>query len=774
MLHCSSGDGVTALELVEIFRTGKPEKALETQGDALQEVTDNYLDHSTERSRFMRLMEKITDRLTDVEQNGYSRVKDPLGSLTKDSETKEEVSRRAATSLEDAAKKKKKKKKKKTQQQIAEPGNMSAPKPVPISAIFEKQEDPMISALLGMGFSREQISAAAKACGGTNRATADDLVMWIFSQEGGGTEVAAVESAAVAPSTVDDATLEAADFIDPNSVEGEQNLSNKQQDQRELAAAHVQKGMMEAASRAEEERLATQRLTAKKEEQRRRNREWNNREVNRQKEETEAKLAQEMQRRARAEQQRMMGEHMAAQQLLGAPQGMVGVPQQISYTANVQTVAAGGGQHHTSSVHPNPKIGATHILQSNGEVRSLQGGFIPSGYSNNEHQIQVPGQTGLHPQAEFNIQVPPIGGAPQMTIDARAPGCNDAFDGQPRNISNAHGEMQPPATVDVSTFQQFPMRGKAEQEALLRSMTAEDGTVSSMGSSMQRESRTAQNTYKSRNGPCTPKGRRGANPPSSSYTPPPGFLLTGPSTSSPPDTAAMLMQQQQQTMQEVVSEEPNHLGEIRATAKAFVPTNFKPSAVPSSTPQHQNTNGGYASAPTPGEFLADPSVVSEKRSWMGGLGMDQAEVATSSSLLNPSSSLLPAGLAPSRFGSAGQHSHSPIPSEMSSMTGAPKSSDNLDPFSAVGGSSSGVGVGMDIWGGSGAAAPTLPFSFGEATSSLAREPALRTFGTIESIFDDGNKNETAGGDSWGSGDILGGVGGGGNATSKNTGLGSIW
>jgi hypothetical protein len=127
----------------------------------------------------------------------------------------------------------------------------------------EDFSDPLVTALLGMGFANDVILAAVKACGGSSRATADDLVTWILGQcaDSGDAATIGVSSSdgpSIGEKSSDD--VNSRTDIVPKALDEESRAIDEKQRQEEAA----------------------RRLAEKREEQRRRNREWNNREQARQ------------------------------------------------------------------------------------------------------------------------------------------------------------------------------------------------------------------------------------------------------------------------------------------------------------------------------------------------------------------------------------------------------------------------------------------------------------------------------------------------------------
>jgi len=205
---------------------------------------------------FLKSLENASKRIHEVEINGYivpgllGDVKGPSGA---------------------AKKRKKKKKKKQNGEKDSEVSNETsvaqAPKAsLPISAAKEAPPedfaDPLVTALLGMGFANDEILAAVEACGGSSRATADDLVTWILGQGAdGGVAVGGV-----------------------GSSEGQSpgKLSSHEADDNKVNSPSAPQAGARAADERRRQEEAAKRLAEKREEQRRRNREWNNREQARQ------------------------------------------------------------------------------------------------------------------------------------------------------------------------------------------------------------------------------------------------------------------------------------------------------------------------------------------------------------------------------------------------------------------------------------------------------------------------------------------------------------
>eukprot|EP00533_Pseudo-nitzschia_delicatissima_P009248 CAMPEP_0116090636 /NCGR_PEP_ID=MMETSP0327-20121206/7077_1 /TAXON_ID=44447 /ORGANISM="Pseudo-nitzschia delicatissima, Strain B596" /LENGTH=1228 /DNA_ID=CAMNT_0003581933 /DNA_START=252 /DNA_END=3938 /DNA_ORIENTATION=+ len=276
----SDGKGLTPRELVQIVQSGNYEEVIETHGLALQEMTNAFFNHQQERKVFVKKLERVQQRLSSIEKNGYTPLSNDKTENPIDSDPQTEV----ATKSKPEGKKKKKKKKKKQSGKEAESGtasntgaNQNTAASARSNSILSKEEkDPLVAALIGMGFNEEQIMAAVKACGGTHRATADDLVTWILGQ-GENEEV----------------------FTEPQNNSGTKEESKQPRDQsnqskQESVGSNEYELRQQQVEEARQKEEAARRLAAKREETRRRNREWNNREQARQQKEGKAKVAQKL------------------------------------------------------------------------------------------------------------------------------------------------------------------------------------------------------------------------------------------------------------------------------------------------------------------------------------------------------------------------------------------------------------------------------------------------------------------------------------------------
>jgi hypothetical protein len=538
------GKGITAIELAEAVLAGKQDD-VKTDGSALQDAITSFQSNRDDLRRYHSFLRFVIERLTDVAKNGHS---PPPGAR------KEEDPQEQHENQKSLSKSKKKKKKKKQQQQEQN----SAPPPTPAAPL--EQEDPMIAALLGMGFSNEQIQAAAKACGGTARATADDLVMWIFTQEAGG-------DAQQAPQPDEEIPAAAAQPVEQELVE-------------EWTEETAEFERLEAARKAEEARLAQQRLLQKREEQRRRNRDWNDREQARH---TQAKL-----------------------------------------TA-VQKTRVGQPPVYGSAAQP--------VLDLHGQTagHAVKQRAMPNGVHHGQ-------KNGLYAGATAAAAKPPAVPIKILTRPKTTPeGINNVI--LPLNV-----KKHPPGLETIG----------ADFSRIGSSGIAEDATVSSLGSGIVGQNDWMNETDSLANDPPVLAGFLGV--PATGATPP-GFQFGG-SQYSPEisftgsDPLAF-------------AGDPNPMGEIRATARAFVPTSFKP------PPGLSNGPVGYP--------VSELSTIGE---------------LNHGAHLNPLASLLPGGLAPPQAGqqpfvqqvlngfdhmqmATPTTSYSPSPSATSSVTGISATDDLL-------------------------------------------------------------------------------------------------
>jgi len=534
------GKEVTALELAQVLLSGR-QSSIQSCGSAWSEANEYC---SEDRSRYYLFLRHAVERLSNCISYGYTPLISAAPRVKQEEAQQHQQNRVPATGTPSNSKNRKKKKKKKQQQQQQQQQQQRQITPAPV-AVQEQQEDPMITALLGMGFTREQINSAAKACGGTARATADDLVQWIFAKEAGEEPPTMPQPADQHPITIlpEEPKPVAADIV----------------------AAKAEHERLEAFRKAEEARLAQQRLLLKREEQRRRNREWNNREQARQQEEAQARL------RARA-----------------------------TY----------------APVIPNPVVGMNDILnhqtmttshhQKNGLIGEIATGGVMNGLSkHNSTPIKI--LTRLKSSHEGQISSVPV-----ATL-------------APTNL-----KKHPPGLESVG--QDFSHVGTTTGNF------SEDATVSSLGSGIVGANEwTIEHDIVSHESALA--GFQGL----STGVPPPGFQFGSGQNFSPEAS----YESNEQFVPDI-----NATGEIRATARSFVPTSFKPPpGLPSNGGTVRSLSGSSYELPAIGESNHAPIDI----------------------LNNPATTLLP-GMLPSQHNTGFSTLHVPFsqnPGCVSSVMGIP-------------------------------------------------------------------------------------------------------
>ena len=352
--------GLTARELANAFlsehkNNNNHNNLVVCEGSALHDVSVRFQQQQqseTRRSYHDDSLRPLVERLLDVEQNGYhppsSTILDFATSTTDD--TVASTTTATTTTQRDAPRKRKKKK-----QQPPPPTTTTSAKPSEPSQ-QQQQQDPLVTALLGMGFTSEQINAAAKACGGTHRATADEMVAWIFGQQ------------QPTPPQDNDDGQEEDDVWQSDNTNGAKKKKNEEtttqkandlsKEKAAMAAAAAERArqerLLEEEKRRNEEKQRAERLAAKREEQRRRNREWNHKEQARQREMARAKMAQAMQTRERT----APVAASAARVTTGFPPPPPSAPK--IHPSIPRIVTSGGPIKSSSSSKKNGYLGPTH------------------------------------------------------------------------------------------------------------------------------------------------------------------------------------------------------------------------------------------------------------------------------------------------------------------------------------------------------------------------------------------------------------------------------
>ena len=366
---CRDRRGLTARGLIKTIAANTYSTAVESSGDEFRELVDSS---AAENQEYLKTIYALIDRLQAVEKGGYSPLK-PTQEIDDDVESvQSEKTAQSKASSEQSKAKRKKKKNKDSQQRDEQPD--AAPS---IQRKGEVVSDPLVSALTSMGFSTEQIDAAVLAFGGTDRVTADDMVLWILERESSGT-------------TQDNSSNSYSVGTSMTATESHQQMYDAEQ-MGFRAEQQAQSEAEEASRKAAEANAAAERLRAKREEQKRIRRDWNNREQIRQQEEAMAKLTEEVQRRERieAEKARLVAQKAAEER--AAPS----VLSQHMGVSPLESFGAGAGQSSASSLplFPAGLDNASALDQSAAKAQILDQslllasspppGIVLSGTSNN-------------------------------------------------------------------------------------------------------------------------------------------------------------------------------------------------------------------------------------------------------------------------------------------------------------------------------------------------------------------------------------------------------
>ena len=284
---------MTARDLGEFIRSGTYTTGLECQGESLQELIDNRISGNYQsRAEYLGTIESLIDRLHTVEKHGYS----PLEAIESDYRDGPETELQKGESgqqLVETNKTKKKKKKKKGQSQEKKDKNVLRA----VTASTQEEGDPMVTTLLAMGFEEDKINAALEACGGSSRATVNDLVTSMLESSGSNDG----ENSSNMPGSEHTELREEDEDVTVTSVSSNPPKVVAIEQKQKKAFTQAKVDAAEVTKRQAEVKAAADRLASKREEQRRIRREWNNREQLRQKEEAKAKLAEEIDRRRQLE-----------------------------------------------------------------------------------------------------------------------------------------------------------------------------------------------------------------------------------------------------------------------------------------------------------------------------------------------------------------------------------------------------------------------------------------------------------------------------------------
>lgn len=640
------GNGITARELAVVLQSGAVDDDLTSNADILDEVVDDRIDHvsADEKSVYMQILKTLEERLSYTEARGFyspphKTVEDQqsAAAATSQASVNDTQSSAVASSM---SKKSKKKKKKQQQQQTSAtakaPALASAEPESKSAASDEDLTDPVAVALLGMGFTEDQIKSAARALGGFERATADDMVMWIL----GGGEIA--DGGSAEPATIQDHVNSAYSNDDTKASADAAVLTKAQK----KSAARAKREAEEAAQKHQEEIAAGQRAAAKREEQRRIRREWNEREQARQEEEKATKLAEAMERRRKADMEKLLPNAGVL------PPGVVGA---VPTAVHVPPAGGGGGKHHG---------GPPLTIIAGGQK-------MPSG-----NKSKSAGSNMGIPQAP-TVRAPKIltrpSNAPPGTLPSGTAGGVHPHQQQSVAGSQPLFATQPAAGARHVLSAASPPRGHAKQY--------------NPNAGHHRNPQPIAILQKNNNVTSGPHGNRThqvhatASPPAPEYHHP-GQQVYGTSAPHMGSTTAPMYQAQMSgavvppgfqsggIAPEPVSASPvetNPMGMIRATAREFVPTSFVPqSSAPD--PLKESSMGVPSMSAQSTSVPATVSPQPPTRSTSN----DNAAPASANMLVEPMSSLL---------SSFGAESNTP-PATLVSMTGNKDIGDSTVPSAA--------------------------------------------------------------------------------------------
>lgn len=522
-----------------------------TSTSVILDDVENRIEHASSRDKsdFKGILASLVQRFSDIENHGYTPppVQDERMSddSVADADNKD-VGRHISSTVTSTLKAKKKKKKQQQESVVTATSSLSEIRSTNSALDDEDLTDPVAVALLGMGFTEDQIRSAARALGGFSRATADDMVMWIL----GGGEI--VDSGRVANTS--------------------HNLSSKKAVQKaegaivgkaQKKAAARAKDSEEAARKRQEELTVSKRAAEKKEEQRRIRREWNEREQARHELEKNAKMMAALERRKQAEMEKLMPKTSILPTEM--PPG-VGLP---------STGVLGGGKHHNSGGHGPPGLPMTIIAGGPKTSAKAKGGSnmgIPQAPTIRAPKILTRPST-----------IPPGMSGATGSVHSQGPGSQPLFASAPSSTllpaSSLPRNIQAGKTFTPSSSQ-VPLVIHQRQKpptTILQKPASAGGTRNNNRG--QNVSATAEST------PLFQNPRFDV----SASVAPPGFF-----------SGNVLPSQQSSATDSTSSNyaEVNSLGMIRATAREFVPTSFKPTAASMSAQSMQSTIDMVPAAPT--------------------------------------------------------------------------------------------------------------------------------------------------------------------------------
>jgi len=553
--------------LAIVLQSGAVDDDLLSEADILDDVVENHIENvsSDDKAAYMRILHSLVARFSDVENRGYIppmhnvRLRNNTITATANGASGSQI---APSAISSSTNQKARKKKKQQQQSNTKSPALTAtatstqPESRSTHSASDDEDltDPVAVALLGMGFTEDQIKSAARALGGFVRATADDMVMWIL----GGGEI--IDSGN-APNQGDNAGQK--------STKTDANLEAEMADAAILgkaqkkAAARANRDSEEAARKRQEELAAAKRAADKREEQRRIRRDWNEREQARQELEKNARMAEALERRKQSEMDKLLPKTalLPAAPIAAVSEG-VGVPPSAVHIP--VGAGGGGGKHH----HRN--------TDSNGPPLMI----IAGGPKMSSYKSKAPSSNMGIPQAP-TVRAPKILTRPSNTPQDMLTGATGSVHSQqtimgagnqplfaPAASSSPTPASSLPRSILTKTFNPSTSHHPSSIHHRQNLPTAIVQKTTSAGGPLRNLTSICRGQHNAVTAPMvnasTPLFQ---NPSSGTGTSvaPPGFL-TG---SSPPE---------QPTTDSAPSPsyvETNPLGMIRATAREFVPTSFK-------------------------------------------------------------------------------------------------------------------------------------------------------------------------------------------------------
>jgi hypothetical protein len=532
---------------------------------------------ATDKAAYLKDLQALETRLAYVENCGYrplsekadDRYQADLEFLPAQKNDRVDNQISSATSISQTSRKKKKQQPPRAKTKTPPPeaitsANVTSYEP---SIVDEDLTDPVAIALLGMGFTDDQIKSAARALGGFERATADDMVVWILGESdnadsGNAPDIATENHAAT------------------QSKEQVQALPRANSDQK-LKASIAE----EAVRKRQEELAASKRAAEKREEQRRIRREWNEREQARQMQEKNAKIAEAMTRHKQVDNQKLVPESILPMAL--GSDAVVGVPSTI-YGATgggigkkhhdagpPLTIFAGGPKMSSAkSKHASSNMGipqAPTILRTPKILARPLCPPAPSGtaYSKPLSQGVVGNQPLFVPPSSSSSNAKPTGASLSHNICAMSihPSKSNHRNDQPTAILR---KVSSPGMINQNINTTSSTHRILSHHSGHRGPT---GLALNNPGSLPASSSMASSA-------TTPILRQGVAPP--------GFIQSS-------STHYQMERSVKEEVAVVASSstfvETNPLGTIRATAREFVPTYFKP-------PSTSTTPDSFLSAPS--------------------------------------------------------------------------------------------------------------------------------------------------------------------------------